>query len=231
MTPKICVSITGETVDEVVQMIKSAEHDGVDLFEIRLDYLKEDADLSRIRGCTERLLIATERLSSEGGFFEGTEEERMKTLLEAARVGFNLIDIELETPGAAERVQELREARCKVIVSSHTTERPDLSRLEATFGKERQLRPDLCKIVTRAETMSDNLTSLQFLAQASALSETICFCMGPMGRVSRVLSPLFGGAFTYAAVARGKEAASGQLTAPEMRQLYRLLGVNYEDNK
>jgi 3-dehydroquinate dehydratase len=63
------------------------------------------------------------------------------------------------------------------------------------------------------------------------LSETICFCMGPVGRVSRVLSPLFGGAFTYAAVARGKEAASGQLTAPEMRQLYRLLGVDFEDNK
>ncbi len=208
-------------------MVRSAEQDGADLMEIRLDHLTEDVNLHRIRRCTSTCLIATNRLRSEGGLFKGTERERLKVLLEAAGAGFDFVDIEVETPSLTKTVGELRDAGAKVIVSSHTAERPEATRLEATFARERAVEPDLCKIVTGAGTMEDNLSSLLFLSKASALSETICFCTGSVGRVSRVLSPLFGGAFTYAAVARGKEAASGQLTAPEMRELYRLLGVGF----
>ena len=223
MTLKICVSVIGQTFEEVLQMIKDAEDDEADLIEIRLDYLKEKVDLGRIRKATVRPLIATDRLSSEGGFFRGTERERQKTLLDAASGGFDFIDIELEAPELGERIRRLRETGCRVIVSSHTTERPELGKLDSILSRQKRLEPDLCKIVTKAEMAVDSLTSLQFLAQVPP-DTVVCFCIGPLGRVSRVLSPLFGGAFTYAAVARGREAASGQLTVPEMRQLYSLLG-------
>jgi len=223
MTLKICVSVIGRTFEEVLQMIKDAEDYEADLIEIRLDYLKEQVDLSRIRKATVIPLIATDRLPSEGGFFRSTEKERQRTLLDAANGGFNFIDLELETPELEESIRRIRETGCMVIISSHTAERPELSKLNSTLNRQRKLEPDLCKIVTKAEMAVDSLTSLQFLAQVPS-NTVVCFCMGPFGRASRVLSPLFGGAFTYAAVARGKEAASGQLTAPEMRQLYSLLG-------
>jgi 3-dehydroquinate dehydratase len=49
--------------------------------------------------------------------------------------------------------------------------------------------------------------------------------MGSLGVISRILSPFFGGAFTYTSITRGKEAAPGQLTLAEARQIYNLLGV------
>ena len=224
MTPKICVSVIGRTSEKVLRMVKSAEDEGADLVEVRLDHLREDVNLGRIRRSAGCPLIATNRLPSEGGLFEGVERERQRMLLDAAAAGFDFVDIELDTPELGERIRRLRETGRKVIVSSHVAERPELKKLDSTFKRQRLLEPDLCKIVTKAEMAVDNLTSLQFLAQVSSDAGVVCFCMGPLGRLSRVFSPLFGGAFTYAAVAKGREAASGQLTVSEMRELYRLLG-------
>ncbi|MFP3870579.1 MAG: type I 3-dehydroquinate dehydratase [Syntrophobacteria bacterium] len=47
--------------------------------------------------------------------------------------------------------------------------------------------------------------------------------MGPLGRVSRIACPLVGGAFTFAALEGGAEAAPGQLTVAEMRHLLHVL--------
>jgi 3-dehydroquinate dehydratase len=44
--------------------------------------------------------------------------------------------------------------------------------------------------------------------------------MGPLGFASRILCPLFGGDFTYASIEAGKESASGQITAGDLRKIY-----------
>jgi len=49
--------------------------------------------------------------------------------------------------------------------------------------------------------------------------------MGEAGVISRILSPLFGGEFTYASTKTGSESAPGQLTIAELREIYRVLGV------
>jgi 3-dehydroquinate dehydratase len=49
--------------------------------------------------------------------------------------------------------------------------------------------------------------------------------MGELGRVSRLLSPLFGGYFTFASLERGSETAAGQMTIQEMKSAYELLGL------
>ena len=53
----------------------------------------------------------------------------------------------------------------------------------------------------------------------------ISFGMGRHGAPSRVMSPLLGGAYTYASASAGKESAPGQLTLWEMRLIYRAMGV------
>ncbi|MCK5563398.1 type I 3-dehydroquinate dehydratase, partial [Candidatus Bathyarchaeota archaeon] len=52
----------------------------------------------------------------------------------------------------------------------------------------------------------------------------VCFAMGEAGKVSRLLSPLFGGYFTFASLDRGNETAAGQLAIQEMITAYELLG-------
>ncbi len=47
--------------------------------------------------------------------------------------------------------------------------------------------------------------------------EMIAFCMGARGRISRVACPLLGGMFTFAALDKGQESASGQMTAKQMK--------------
>ncbi len=51
----------------------------------------------------------------------------------------------------------------------------------------------------------------------------MAFAMGTAGQISRVLCPLVGGYFTYASIAEGKEAAEGQVTAAELRNIYEML--------
>jgi 3-dehydroquinate dehydratase type I len=78
--------------------------------------------------------------------------------------------------------------------------------------------------VTTAKRMEDNLTALNFTSAASSKAKLVCFCMGELGKVSRLLSPLFGGFFTFASLERGSETASGQITIQKMKSTYALLG-------
>jgi len=82
----------------------------------------------------------------------------------------------------------------------------------------------VCKIVTTAKQVEDNLTTLNFMSTASSKTKLVCFCMGELGKISRLLSPLFGGFFTFASLERGSETASGQITIQEMKASYELLG-------
>ena len=49
--------------------------------------------------------------------------------------------------------------------------------------------------------------------------------MGEQGKVSRLLSPMFGAFFTFASLDQGNETAAGQMTIQEMRAAYDLLGA------
>jgi 3-dehydroquinate dehydratase len=49
--------------------------------------------------------------------------------------------------------------------------------------------------------------------------------MGELGKISRLLSPLFGGFFTFAALEHGSETAVGQMTIQEMKAAYKLLEI------
>jgi 3-dehydroquinate dehydratase len=49
--------------------------------------------------------------------------------------------------------------------------------------------------------------------------------MGENGKVSRLLSPLFGAFFTFASLEQGNETAPGQMTIQDMRASYELLGA------
>ncbi|HID18614.1 TPA: type I 3-dehydroquinate dehydratase, partial [Candidatus Bathyarchaeota archaeon] len=61
----------------------------------------------------------------------------------------------------------------------------------------------------------------------------VCFAMGKLGLPSRILSPIYGGFFTFAALRRGLETAPGQLTIEELRSVVRFIagGVGCEGGR
>ena len=85
---------------------------------------------------------------------------------------------------------------------------------------------DIIKIVTHAQVVEDNLRVLRLIPYARKKERAIItLCMGELGKISRVMAPLLGAAWGYASLEKGTESAPGQLTAEEMRLIYRVLGA------
>ncbi len=226
MTIRICVSVLPKTVAEALELVEKAEDRGADLIEVRLDGLKEHHKLCDIAGCSKAPLIATNRSVKCHGNFQGSEVERKQTLLNAAKNGFEYVDVELSTSNLKGIVHDLHETSVKSIVSFHDfSQTPSLPQMEDVLTKEMANGADVCKVVTTANSVDDNLTVLNFVSKACKSVKTVCFSMGQLGKVSRLMSPLFGGFFTFASLEKGEETASGQLTIEEMRVAYETLGL------
>lgn len=215
-----------QNVDEAINLIQKAEKHKPDLIEVRLDCLKEHDRLADIKKCTKLPLIATNRARDCRGKFSGSEAERKELLLKAAQSGFDYVDIELATSELKDFAGNLRKINVKPIISFHDFEEtPSLQKMKKVLERELAEGAEVCKIVTTAKEVGDNLTVLEFLLQASKKANVVCFAMGPLGKPSRLLSPLFGGFFTIASLERNWETAPGQMTIQELRTAYQALGV------
>jgi 3-dehydroquinate dehydratase type I len=219
---RICVSILPKTVPEALRLIEKAEVAHTDFIEVRIDRLedclKNHRGLADLAAHGKTPKIATDRSSR-------TEPEQREMLLSAAKSGFEYVDVELSTPQLKDLVKELKAQGAKPIVSFHKFDGSlGVSELNIVLEREISSGAEVCKIVTTAKQMEDNLTALNFVSAASRKTKVVCFCMGEIGKVSRLLSPLFGGFFTFASLERGSETASGQMTIQEMKAAYEILG-------
>lgn len=219
MTLRICVSILPKTVTEALRLIEKAEESHADFIEVRLDSLEIVSGLTDLaHGKTP--LIAANRSPA------GTEAERQATLLNAAKSGFEYVDVDLSSPKLKALVNEVTVSGAKCIISFHDHNGSlTLPELNSILEKEISSGADVCKIVTTAKRVEDNLTLLQFTSAARSKTKIVCFAMGELGKTSRLLSPVFGGFFTFASLERGSETALGQMTVQEMKAAYELLGL------
>ena len=209
-----------------MKLIERAEEASADLVEVRLDSLQKHVGLADLAKYGNVPKIATNRLASSRGQFKGTEKEQKQILLTAAKTGFEYVDIELSAQNLREFTTEVSEYGAKPIVSFHDFDHSlELAELNTVLEREIACGADVCKIVTTAKRIEDNLTLLNFTTAACARANTVCFAMGNYGKISRLLSPLFGCFFTFAALENGKETAPGQMTIQEMRTAYKLLGL------
>ena len=226
MTIKICISVPPRTVSEALVLIEKAESQRADFIEVRLDSLDKHNQLADIANCSNTPLIATNRSTNCQGEFLGSENQRKKTLLDAAEKGFDYVDIELSTPKLKEIINNLRVIGVKPVISFHDfDETPGTPQLNEILKRQIESGADVCKIVTTAKLVEDNLTVLDFVSKACKTAKIVCFSMGELGKPSRLLSPVFGGFFTIAALENERKTASGQLTIREMRTAYKALGI------
>ena len=215
MKPKICVSLLPKDLDEAKNLIEKAEEREADLIEIRLDYLDPSINLNELskKGSTPKIAAIL-----------SNQDEKQKILLKAAKNGFEYVDIALGSINQENIIKKVKTLNCKPIVSFHDFTGPkSIFDLEKILKQEISIGAEVCKIVPTAKKIQDNLEILNFVSKNASNVKLVCFCMGQLGRISRVLSPLYGSFFTFASLKPGLETANGQLSIQELRELYKLL--------
>ena len=210
--PRICAVI----VSNDLQAVKGVEP-FVELFEVRIDLIGDD--WRELVKQLEKPWIACNRSADEGGSWRGSESKRREELLSAIEMGASIIDVELVTGNLKEIVQLIKK-KAKCLLSFHDLKgTPPLDRMREIVQREMEAGADICKIVTTAQRLEDNLAVLQLISDFPK-ARVVSFAMGPLGFASRILCPLFGGDFTYASIEAGKESASGQITAGDLKKIY-----------
>ena len=144
----------------------------------------------------------------------------MRILDLAVRNGAHAVDIEIETAEVAQdRLSQFR-GRAQVIVSYHNFEATPP--MDTVVNRMMQVPADAYKIVTTARKPSDNVRVLAAGQGACPSTRMIVLAMGELGFPTRVLSPVFGGVYTYAAPMYAEGTAAGQVSARYLRHLYRV---------
>jgi 3-dehydroquinate dehydratase type I len=192
--------------------------------EVRLDYL-EKPDLKRLFRTLPGPVVATNRPPAEGGRWQGRDEDRLALLAEALMYGVHALDVEFSTDAAWRRDLYARRGKSRIILSWHDfTGTPDEARLEEQFTAMLAADADILKLVTHATTPADNLRLLGLIPRARAAGkEIIAFCMGPLGKWSRVATVFLGGFLTFAPINLKGASAPGQISAAEFRRIWRIL--------
>jgi len=192
--------------------------------ELRLDYL-EQPDLPRLFRTRPGKVIATNRLESEGGRWRGSETERRRVLEEALALGADCLDLELAADATWRRELASRKGSTRIILSWHDfSGTPESSRLEDLLQEMLAAEADILKIVTQALEPADNLRVLSLIPSARAAGkEIIAFCMGPLGKWSRVVAPYLGSFLTFAPFSKKGASAPGQVTVNEIKRAWKAL--------
>src|SRR5579863_1167784 len=222
--PRICIALGFPEVESLLAHARDEYNAGERFFEFRLDYLPAPEQgiaamrkfLARNSDCT---VLATCRRHQNNGHFNGSIEQQLKILDAAIEGGAQAVDIEIESAeNCVDRLEALR-SRARVVVSYHNY--GGTPPLDTVMRRMLRIPADGYKIVTTAKKPSDNGRVLS-LAKTYAKTPTIVLAMGETGFPTRVLSPAAGGLFTYAAPNSAEGTASGQVSAHQLRHLYRV---------
>jgi len=223
--PRVCVAVIGADPNQMIEKAEALVRDN-SFLELRLDYLaKPGLAMPKIKRFTEShpgtVLIATCRRVSGGGRFKGSIASQLDLLGKASLAGCQLVDVELQTAAKCkpEQLQKLR-SRAALVLSFHDFRAT--KKLDETMEKMLAYPADFYKVISTATTLSDNVAMIKFLGRQGDRHSLVSMCMGEQGIISRVLGVRAGSVFIFASATAGEATAPGQVTAQELRNVYRI---------
>jgi len=222
--PQICIALGFPDTCKLIEHAQREVDQGESSFEFRLDYLQDpetgiQAIADFLKAHPESAVLATCRRRQNHGKFNGSVEEQVRILDAAIRAGASAVDIEIESAECINAKTETLRAGARLVLSYHNYE--GTPQLEAVLRRMLRIPADAYKVVTTARKPSDNLRMLS-LAKAHPRERLVVLAMGETGFATRVLSPVFGGLYTYAAPTASEGTAAGQVSARQLRHVYRI---------
>jgi len=216
---KYCVSILANNVLEAYEKVKKI-YNLTDFIEIRadkfndfnFDLFKKEFDLKRF--------IFTIRSKENGGFFQGSEKKRVELLKHGLTNNFGFVDIEYDFPKNIIKWFLKNKNKSRIIISYHNFVETS-SNLDAICKKIIRQNPDIIKIVTKAESLSDNIKILDLLKKYHKNHKVVFHAMSEYGEVSRIIGGISGNYFTYTSIEQ-EITAPGQLSIDKLKNEYKL---------
>lgn len=224
---RICVPVCVSRADELLNAVRRAA-EVADLIELRLDCLNPNQLDAALRECAALReagalpFILTFRPSEQGGRRALSAAERIHFWSQkiSPPAPHDLYDVELELLESTDVREQL--PMQQVICSHHDfTGMPPV--LERLYERMRSTSAAILKVAVQADDVTDCIPILKLLKRArSAGREMIAVAMGQAGVMTRILGPSRGSYLTYGPLDDERATAAGQLTARELREIYRI---------
>lgn len=213
---------------------------GADAIELRVDLLSPSGtspatdnmppvsyvgqQVAILRKHTPLPIIFTVRTKAEGGRFpDGAEEQYAELVNCAIRWGCEYVD--LEVTRSAKTISNIVHSKgdSHLIASKHDFSghfKWNSEDARAAFEKSSKIG-DLIKIVGKASSMTDNHAMMSFRDSVSSAKPFISLNMGEVGKLSRILNPVFS-PITSPML---PSAAPGQMSFADIQKALELMGV------
>jgi len=220
---KIAIPIFKKNKEEILRISTEYIEKGADILELRIDGIS-NPDPKMVKDIIQEInfpIIATNRLKVEGGYFNGSEEDRI-TILRAAADVCEYVDVELQTE--LEYINSITETGVKTIISYHDFEKtPSLNEMFDLVEEELKIG-DIAKIAVTSNTLED---TIDVLAVLSKFDNTIAISMGELGSYTRIIASKFKAPITFAA--SDDVTAPGQLDFETMKWILNLNLIDADD--
>lgn len=233
--PKICVSLKGDTQEEILRQATKAVAEGTELLEWRGDYFKDYEDMSKyLEVLTELRQIAGEMViifsfltPDADGKIEILPSLLREIYVTVAQSG--LVDIlEIQLPVAEligpSFLRLLRENQVKIMFSQYyLDDTPDEAVLLYQLNLMEHMQGDIGKIVAYANDRHDVLLMMETGHKVEPFINIpiILFSSGDLGRLSQIAGGINGSCLAYCTV--GFYPESDEFTLEELQTALELL--------
>jgi 3-dehydroquinate dehydratase/shikimate dehydrogenase len=239
-TALICVPVCENRAIELrASMARAGEV--ADLIELRLDYLQGDelfralSNLPALISASARPVIVTLRPAEQGGQREMDNLTRIIFWVEHFLYGkphVDFADIELDL-ALLFMQREKEEGRglfnWNRVICSHHDFKGVPADLWQIYEQMAATPARILKIAVQAKDITDCLAIFRLLERArSDGREVIAIAMNQAGIATRILGPAYGSFLTYGSLTDAHQSAPGQISAAELRHLYRVPGLNQQ---
>ncbi|HVS21736.1 MAG TPA: shikimate dehydrogenase [Pyrinomonadaceae bacterium] len=241
---RICVPVCVERASELAGAVKRAA-EVADIIELRLDYLSETVlaqsykEIWAALASRRRPMILTLRPAEYGGRRALSVEDRLLCWLKNSwwqkepRADFCDLELDLAVslPRQSEGFDVVLSGKCDWtrIICSHHDFVGVSSDLEKIYERMAATPAHVLKIAVQADDALDCLPVFRLLDRARREGrEMIAIAMGQAGIMTRILGPSRGAFLTYGSLDDESATAPGQLTARELREIYRIDQINQQ---
>ena len=229
---RICVPVCEQSLGAAERAIARAAEIG-DLIEVRLDCLdpfqiwESFKNGEHLIDRSPRPTILTFRPAEQGGHRKLDTKSRLSFWLFDRPTSAEFLDIELDIATNASVFDYGKKVDWTRVICSHHDFVGVPGDLDRIFDRMIQTPARILKIAFQADDITGCIAAFHLLDRARSKNrEMIAIAMGTAGLATRVLGPSRGAFLTYGALENESATAPGQITARELRTLYRIDGIN-----